>query len=79
MHLAFPDLYLRDRDPDLRSLVDARLKSQLERAVALLSERRQELDHLTETLVAKGHVIGDEVRALLGGKSMSTESASVKT
>ncbi|WP_337182182.1 AAA family ATPase [Shinella sp.] len=71
--------YLRDRDPDLRSLVDARLKTQLKRAVALLSERRRALDQLTETLVAKGHVIGDEVRALLGGKSRSTESASVRT
>ncbi|MDE3783408.1 AAA family ATPase [Sinorhizobium meliloti] len=71
--------YLRDRDPDLRSLVDARLKTQFDRAVALLSERRQELDHLTETLVDKGHVNGDEVRALLGAKAMNTESASVRT
>jgi ATP-dependent Zn protease len=71
--------YLRDRDPKLRGLVDARLKTQFDRAVALLSERRQELDHLTEALVAKGHVIGDEVRALLGVKSRSTESASVRT
>lgn len=71
--------YLRDRDPKLRGLVDARLKTQLDRAVALLSERRQELDHLTEALVAKGHVIGDEVRALLGAKGMNTQSASVRT
>ncbi len=71
--------YLRDRDPDLRSLVDARLKTQLDRAVVLLSERRQELDHLTEMLVAKGHVIGDEVQKLLDGKSRITESASVRT
>ncbi|AFL53349.1 cell division protease FtsH [Sinorhizobium fredii] len=71
--------YLRDRDPELRSLVDARLRTQFDRAVALLSERRQELDHLTEALVEKGHVIGDEVRALLGVKSRNTESASVRT
>lgn len=71
--------YLRDRDPKLRGLVDARLKTQLDRAVLLLSEHRQELDHLTETLVEKGHVVGDEVRALLGAKGMNTESASVRT
>ncbi|WP_164924410.1 AAA family ATPase [Sinorhizobium fredii] len=58
--------YLRDRDPELRGLVDARLKAQFDRAVALLAEHREELDHLTEALVAKGRVIGDEIRALLG-------------
>jgi len=58
--------YLRDRDPDLRSLVNARLKTQLERAVALLSERRRALDQLTEALVEKGHVVGEDVRALVG-------------
>lgn len=71
--------YLRDRDPELRSLVDGRLKTQLDRAVALLSERRQELDHITEALVAKGHVIGDEVRALVDATPGNTESASVRT
>ncbi len=76
---ARPLEYLRDRDPDLRSLVDARLKTQLDRAVVLLSERRQELDQLTETLVETGHVVGDEVRALLGAKGMNTPSASVRT
>ncbi|MDX3927843.1 MAG: AAA family ATPase [Shinella sp.] len=71
--------YLRARDPELRSLVDARLKTQFDRAVALLSERRQELDRLTEALIDTGHVIGDEVRALLGVKLRNTESASVRT
>ncbi len=71
--------YLRDRDPELRSLVDGRLKTQLDRAVALLSDRRQELDQLAETLFETGHVVGDEVRALLGGKPRGIESASVRT
>ncbi|MDW5314494.1 AAA family ATPase [Rhizobium sp. PL01] len=61
--------YLRGRDPELRSLVDARLKTQFNRAMALLSEHRQELDNLTDTLIDKGRVIGDEVRALLDVKS----------
>jgi SpoVK/Ycf46/Vps4 family AAA+-type ATPase len=71
--------YLRARDPELRSLVDARLKMQFDRAVSLLSGRRQELDHLTEALVEKGHVFGDEVRTLVGVTPGNTESASVRT
>ncbi|WOS64396.1 hypothetical protein [Sinorhizobium fredii] len=47
--------------------------------MALLSERRQELDHLTEALVEKGHVIGDEVRALVGVKARNIEFASIRT
>lgn len=70
--------YLRDRDPELRSLVDARLKTQFDRAMALLSERRQELDNLTDALVDKGRVIGEEVRALLDVESRSDEPASVR-
>ncbi|WP_457578844.1 hypothetical protein [Ensifer adhaerens] len=77
--MAAPLEYLRDRDPKLRGLVDARLKTQLDRAVALLSERRHELERLAETLVEKGHVVGDEVRALLGAKAMNTQSVSVRT
>ncbi|WP_244513091.1 MULTISPECIES: AAA family ATPase [unclassified Ensifer] len=64
--------YLRDQDPDLRSLVDARLKAQLDRAKVLLSERREELDQLTQALVEKGHVIGDDVRALVAVTSGKT-------
>lgn len=57
---------LRDGDPDLRRLVDARLRAQFERASAMLSERRTELDFLAAELFARGHVRGDEVRALCG-------------
>ncbi|MBB3389717.1 ATP-dependent Zn protease [Rhizobium sp. BK275] len=64
--------YLRDQDPDLRSLVDARLKAQLDRAKVLLAERREELDQLTQALVDKGHVIGDDVRALVAVTSGKT-------
>jgi hypothetical protein len=46
--------YLRDRDPDLRSLVDARLKAQFERAFRLLSERRVQLDLLAAQLFVRG-------------------------
>lgn len=71
--------YLRDRDPKLRGLVDVRLKTQFNRAMALLLERRQELDNLTDALVEKGRIIGDEVRALLGVKARGDEPASVRT
>ncbi|TCP80819.1 ATP-dependent Zn protease [Rhizobium sp. PP-CC-2G-626] len=57
---------LRGRDPVLRRLVDARLKAQFDRACALLVERRVELDLLSARLLARGHVEGEEVRALCG-------------
>lgn len=66
--------YLRDRDPDLRRLVDARLKAQFERATALLSERRTELDLMAAQLFVRGHVGGDEVRALCKVDSKNTAS-----
>ncbi|MNL55939.1 hypothetical protein D3C87_1793900 [compost metagenome] len=66
--------YLRDRDPDLRRLVDDRLKAQFERATALLSERRTQLDRLAAQLFARGHVGGDEVRALCKMESRNTAS-----
>lgn len=56
--------YLRDRDPELRRIVDARLNAQFERATALLSERSTELELLAAQLFVRGHVGGDEVRAL---------------
>lgn len=61
--------YLRERDPELRRLVDARLRTQFERAVVLLKERRAELDQLSQTLVTAGSVGGDYVRRLCGAKS----------
>ncbi|MEW9614635.1 AAA family ATPase [Shinella sp. S4-D37] len=69
--------YLRDRDPELRRLVDARLKLQFARAIEILSDHRAELDHLVEMLVTKFRVEGDEVRALLSSPRRKT--ASVRT
>ncbi len=57
--------YLRDRDPELRRLVEARLQNQFERAVGILTEKRAELDSLVDILVTRGHATGDEVRAML--------------
>ncbi|PYE93006.1 ATP-dependent Zn protease [Rhizobium sp. PP-F2F-G38] len=56
--------HLRGRDPELRRLVDARLKAQFDRAFALLSQRRAELDNLVSQLLDRGQVGGDEVRVL---------------
>lgn len=69
--------YLRDRDPELRRLVDARLKVQFERATALLTDHRADLDRLVEMLVTKYRVEGAEVRALLS--STPRKTASVRT
>lgn len=69
--------YLRERDPQLRQLVDARLKAQFERAVDLLSEHRAELDRLVEMLITKYRVEGAEVRALFS--SAPRKTASVRT
>ncbi|MBP2460507.1 hypothetical protein J3A65_001271 [Rhizobium sp. PvP014] len=66
--------YLRDRDTDLRHLVDARMKTQFERAMTLLLERRTELDLLAAQLFVRGHVGGEEVRALCKVKSRNTAS-----
>ncbi|CAN7238880.1 AAA family ATPase [Pararhizobium sp. LjRoot255] len=57
--------YLRDRDPELRRLVEARLKAQFDRAVGILRDRRAELDRLANLLVQRGKANGDEVRAIL--------------
>lgn len=69
--------YLRDRDPELRRLVDARLRVQFERAIDLLSEHRAELDRVVEMLVTKYRVEGAEVRALFS--SAPRKTASVRT
>lgn len=65
---------LRDRDPDLRRLVDARLKAQFERAFEMLSERRVQLDLLAAQLFVRGHVGGDEVRSLCRAGVRNTAS-----
>ncbi|KQS76674.1 ATPase [Rhizobium sp. Leaf383] len=57
---------LRNKDPDLRRLVDRRLKAQFERASAMLIDRRTELDLLAAQLFVTGRVEGGEVKALCG-------------
>jgi hypothetical protein len=65
---------LRAKDPDLRKLVDARLKVQFDRAHAMLLERRIELDLLAAQLFVRGYVKGEEVRRLFPPKSKDTAS-----
>lgn len=65
---------LRIRDSELRRLVDARLKAQLDRATAILAEHSHELNLLAETLFVRGHASGEEVRALCRTKSSNTAS-----
>ncbi|PWE52128.1 ATPase [Metarhizobium album] len=69
--------YLRERDPHLRGLVDARLRAQFDRAVLMLGEHRACLDQVVRKLVTDGHVEGTEVRALLAEGVRNT--ASVRT
>ena len=57
--------YLRERDPHLRGLVDARLRAQFDRAVLMLGQHRPFLDQVVSKLVSDGRVEGAEVRALL--------------
>lgn len=66
--------FLRCRDPELRRLVDARLKAQFDRATAILSERSRELDLLAEQLFVNGYATGEEVRALCQARSGDTAS-----
>lgn len=64
-HGSHPLESIRKRDPELRRLVECRLRQQFDRAVRMLSERRSALDGLADRLVTHGHVTGDEVRAML--------------
>lgn len=66
--------FLRNRDPELRRLVDVRMKAQFDRATAILLERSRELDLLAEQLFVNGYVTGEEVRALCHTKSRNTAS-----
>lgn len=68
---------LRERDPELRRLVESRLRKQFERAIGILTDRRSELDSLVDILVTRGRATGDEVRAMLSVER--TDTASVRT
>jgi len=65
---------LRNGDPELRRLVDLRLRSQFERAFALLTDYRRELDTLAAALVENDFVDGEFVRALCTARSENTAS-----
>ncbi|WP_137129467.1 AAA family ATPase [Rhizobium sp. FY34] len=73
-HGSHPLESIRKRDPELRRLVEHRLRKQFDRAVRILTERRSALDGLVDRLVAHGHVTGDEVRAMLSKGSRDTAS-----
>lgn len=73
-HGSHPLESIRKRDPELRRLVECRLRQQFDRAVRILTERRTDLDGLVNRLVAHGHVTGDEVRAMLSKGSRDTAS-----
>ena len=65
---------LRSADPELRRMVDLRLRSQFERAFTLLADYRRELDMLADALVDNNFVDGEFVRALCAAKSGNTAS-----
>ena len=73
-HGSHPLESIRRGDPELRRLVESRLRKQFERAVGILSEKRTDLDLLVDRLVTRGHVTGDEVRAMLLKGSGDTAS-----
>lgn len=65
---------LRSTDPELRRMVDLRLRSQFERAFTLLADYRRELDMLAAALVDMDFVDGEFVRALCAARSENTAS-----
>ncbi|MFK3776913.1 AAA family ATPase [Agrobacterium sp. NPDC089420] len=69
--------HLRASDPELRGLVEARLKAQFDRAVVLLSGYRPQLDRLVELLLSNGTVPGAQVLGLL--EEPVRNAASVRT
>ena len=73
-HGSHPLESIRKRDPELRRLVESRLRKQFDRAIRILTERRSDLDALVDRLVAHGHVTGDNVRAMLSRGSRDTAS-----
>ncbi|MBV2184751.1 MAG: AAA family ATPase [Rhizobium sp.] len=64
-HGSYPLERLRNRDTELRRLVEYRLRKQFDRAVGILTERRADLDGMVDRLVSNGHITGDQVRAML--------------
>lgn len=68
---------LRAGDGELRRLVEARLRTQFERATSILTDHRPQLQLLVDLLMVNGRVEGDEVRALM--KSVTSDPASVAT
>ena len=45
--------------------VNALLNEEMNKAVALIREHRETMDRLVEALIAKNHLSGDEVQAIL--------------
>jgi len=66
---------LRARDGELRRLVEARLRTQFERARSILTDHRTQLDDLAHLLVTKGRVEGDDVREMV--RPVTSDPASV--
>lgn len=56
---------LRSGDPELRHLVELRLKTQFSHVKRLLTGKLYQLHVLVNTLLAKGSVDGDEVRSII--------------
>jgi cell division protease FtsH len=52
---------MRERDPELRRLVDQHLKTELQRAIGLLERHREPLNLIAEELLSKRSLSGDEV------------------
>ncbi|PSJ60399.1 AAA family ATPase [Pseudaminobacter soli (ex Li et al. 2025)] len=61
---------MRERDPELRELVDQHLKTELQRAICLLELHREQLDLIAEELVSERSLSGDDVlRIMCAGRS----------
>lgn len=53
---------------EVRDAVNAILNEQLQKTVAILCENRAKVDRLVDVLIAKNHLTGDEIEAVLTGK-----------
>lgn len=60
---------LRTADPRLRRAVDARLRSSLNRAEAMIANHRVEVEKLAKLLISKSVVEGSEVMGLLSSRN----------
>lgn len=63
--LAVVDADKARTNDDVRAAVNALLNEELQRSVALIREHRGTMDRLVEQLIAKNHLSGDEVQAIL--------------